>query len=182
MKGSEYFLKYIFVFIWCDFTSLFFFSSFVPLGSSGFAERTRPGQSTTETLRMHYRVFSSTLQRLREKLMLTVHGYSCTPLVPHQRLSAQVATVCVLFHTNWAHGWNGGNTSHECTLHQLGVAMWVCEALNYFMSLSAIFTFTFSLWLYPFVSLTLDMAFLFKRNKVIYIFCCGFWDCFYLFA
>lgn len=82
----------------------FFSSSFVPLGSSGFAERTRPGQSTTETLRMHSRVFSSTLQRLREKLMLTVHGYSFIPLVPHQRLSAQVATVCVLFHTNWCMG------------------------------------------------------------------------------
>ncbi len=125
---------------------MFIYLSFTPLGLSGFAERTRPWQSTTETLRMHPRVFSSTSQRLREKLMLAVHGYSCIPRVPHQRISVPVATLCVLFHTNRCVGTQTDLTGLEQRQHitwmydsdsQLGVAMWVCEARNYLMSLSS---------------------------------------------
>lgn len=142
--------------MWWDSTSLFL-PSFVPLGSSGFAESSRPGQSTTETLRMHPRVFPSTLQRLREKLMLTAHDQFQWPL-------------CVLFHTNWSHR-AGAETTHHMNVHsisQLGVAMWVCEALT-IPRLSTIYSFTLYLWLYSFLSLSLNVAFTFKRNKVIYI-------------
>lgn len=122
------------------------FFSFGPLGSSGFAERTRAGQSTTETLRIHPHVYTSTSQRLREKLMLTVHGYSHIPLVPPKRISVPAATVHVLFHTNWCVGIQTDLTRLERRQHitwmytpssQLRVAMWVCEALNYFTSLSS---------------------------------------------
>lgn len=155
------------------FTSLvFLFLSFTPLGSSSFAERTRPWQSTTETLRMHPQV-SSTSQRLREKLMLAVHGYSCIPRVPHQRISVPVATICVLFHTNWCVGTQTDLTGLERRQHitwmyapdsRLCVAMWVCEARNYLMSLSSRY-----FHLHPFFSASsLNKAFPFKQNKIIY--------------
>ncbi len=150
------------------FTSLYFtfslhlsflYLSFTPLGSSGFAERTRPCQSTTETLRMHPRVFSSTSQRQRETHVGCAWVLLHTSGSSSKNISSSGHSMCPLPYKqmrgnpNWPHRAGTEAAHHMNVLFRLSircgnVSLWSSKLFDVSV-LSPLVTFTFILSFLP---------------------------------
>lgn len=154
--------------IWCDSTSLFFF--FFLVCSPRFFRLCRKDKTGA----VHYWnakdasscVLFHLTETKRETHVDCAWVFLHTSGTSSENISSSGHSVSSSIQTDaWEYklisqGWNGDNTSHECTLHLSvrcgNVSLW---SSNYSMSLSTMYSFTLYLWLYPFLSLSLNVAF-----------------------